>query len=447
MKRILIITYYWPPSGGSGVQRWLKFSKYLPNYGWQPIVYTPENPDFNIKDTSLLKDIPKEAIVLKQPIWEPYQLYRKLSSQKSTDSNFGNTRKKKGFISNLASWLRGNWFIPDPRIFWVKPSVKYLSKYIKENPVDAIITTGPPHSMHLIGMGLKKKYPNIKWLSDMRDPWANFDMLNAFNLNKRSKQKQQQLEQQVLNTCDAVIMVSPSLHEEFNPFDQSKMHLINNGFDHEDFQQDFTKTNRLGAHFNIYHTGLLNHIRNPEQFWVALTELCESNVTFEQHLKLVLIGTVDAKIKEALLTSPILKNKVHIAGYMAHDQLLKEYPNADLMLMVVNKSRNAKAQLTGKLYEYLAVGKPILTLGPLNGDYVDVLKETGLGTFCDNNDKDAIKKALLTQFEHFQQNKVIETNTQNIQKTQKYTQKNTQKINQYSRENLTLKLVNVLNNL
>jgi len=434
LKRILIITYYWPPSGGSGVQRWLKFSKYLPKYGWQPIIYTPENPDFNIKDTSLLKDIPKEAIILKQPIWEPYQLYRKLSNQKNTDSNFGNTRKKKGLISGLASWVRGNYFIPDPRIFWVKPSVKYLSQYIKENPVDAIVTTGPPHSMHLIGLGLKKQFPGVTWLSDMRDPWANFDLLNAFNLNNHSKRKQQQLEQEVLQSCDGVIMVSPSLPDEFNTFDRNKLYLINNGFDHEDFIIDFNKEdNRVGDTFNIYHTGLLNYIRNPEQLWLALTELCQSHKEFSQKFKLTLIGTVDEQIKQNLLASPILKSKIHVKGYMAHDDLLKEYPNADLMLMIVNKSRNAKAQLTGKLYEYLAVGKPILTLGPLNGDYVDLLKETGLGIFCDNNDKIAIRKALLSQFENFQQQKTLK--------------KNQEKINQYSRENLTLKLVNVLDNL
>lgn len=433
MKRILIITYYWPPSGGSGVQRWLKFSKYLPKYGWQPIIYTPKNPDFNIKDTSLLKDIPKEAIVLKQPIWEPYQLYRKISNTKNADSNFGNTRKKKGIISKLASWVRGNWFIPDPRVLWVKPSVKHLTKYINKNKVDAIVTTGPPHSMHLIGLGLKKQFPKLFWVTDMRDPWANFDLLNAFNLNHRSKQKQKTLEQQVLQSCDAVIMVSPSLADEFNVFDRSKLHLINNGFDHEDFTENFSQKNNLTDTFNIYHTGLLNHIRNPEKLWEALAELCESHESFNQKMKLILIGTVDEQIKQALLASPILKNKVQIKDYMAHDTLLKEYPNADLMLMIVNKSRNAKAQLTGKLYEYLAVGKPILTLGPLNGDYVDLLKETGLGIFCNNNDKAAIKKALLLQFEHFQQQIILEKNQENI--------------NQYSRENLTLKLVNLLNSL
>lgn len=433
MKRILIITYYWPPSGGSGVQRWLKFSKYLSKYGWQPIIYTPENPDFNIQDPSLLKDIPEEAVVLKQPIWEPYQLYRKLSNTKNADSNFGNTRKKKGLISSFASWVRGNWFIPDPRIFWVKPSIRYLTQYIKNNRVDAIVTTGPPHSMHLIGMGLKNNFPTIKWLTDMRDPWANFDLLNEFNLGNRAKRKQQNLEQTVLQQCDATIMVSPSLPDEFFPFDRNKLHTINNGFDHEDFEISFTKADRVGDTFNIYHTGLLNHIRNPKKLWEALTELCESHTDFANKIKLVLIGTVDDKIKEQLLASPILKDKVDIAGYMAHDDLLKEYPKADLMLMVVNKSRNAKAQLTGKLYEYLAVGKPILSLGPLDGDYVNLLKETGLGIYCDNNDKEAIKKALLAQFKYFQQNKGIK--------------KNTQKINQYSRENLTLKLVNLLNNL
>ena len=133
-KKILIITYYWPPSAGSGVQRWLKFAKYLPQYHWKPIVYTPENPDFSVQDTSLLKDIPAECEVLKQPIWEPYRLYRKLSFfRKNKNSiNFGVVKTdKKSLANRLVLWLRGNFFVPDPRVFWVRPSVKFLNNYIE----------------------------------------------------------------------------------------------------------------------------------------------------------------------------------------------------------------------------------------------------------------------------------------------------------------------------
>lgn len=437
MKRVLIITYYWPPSGGSGVQRWLKFAKYLPKYGWQPVIYTPEKPDFSVKDNSLLEDIPKEAEILKTPIWEPYDLYRKLSGNKGKGSvNFGSTKstKEKNLFARLATWVRGNLFIPDPRVFWVRPSVKYLNDYIKKHPVDAIITTGPPHSMHLIALKLKQQHPNLNWIADMRDPWANFDILNEFNLGPRAKAKQNKLEQRVLNESNAVIMVSPSLAEEFNDFDHSKIALINNGYDAADFETLNGKPGSTNNNiFKIYHTGLLNYIRNPAAFWEALIELSNENPDFEAGFQLELIGTVDEYIKRYINGNAILKNKVNLRGYMSHSNLLNEYAKADLFLLVVNKSRNAKAQITGKIYEYLAVGKPVLSLCPTNSDTAKLLEKTGLGIICAVDDKASIKQNLLNQFTLFNQKKELQLNKNVIQ--------------QYTRENLTKKLVNTLENL
>ncbi|MEA3317025.1 MAG: glycosyl transferase family 1, partial [Bacteroidota bacterium] len=176
-KKVLIITYYWPPSGGAGVQRWLKFAKFLPKYGWNPIIYTPENGEIPVTDKSLHKDISKETKVIKRKIWEPYTWYKKFIGQKNNQKinvGFLSENQKPKFTEKISVWIRGNFFIPDARKFWIKPSVKFLKTYLKNNNVDAIISTGPPHSMHLIAMQLQKKL-NLPWIADFRDPWTNID--------------------------------------------------------------------------------------------------------------------------------------------------------------------------------------------------------------------------------------------------------------------------------
>ncbi|MDA8858134.1 glycosyl transferase family 1, partial [Flavobacteriales bacterium] len=208
MKKVLVITYYWPPAGGSGVQRWLKFTKYLPKYDWKPIVYTPENPYFEVQDESLLNDITSEAEIWKTPIWEPYTLKDKLFGKGESSQSAGVITNKKSLKNKVLNWVRGNVFIPDPKINWVKPSVKVLLRKIKEEGIEHIITTGPPHSMHLIGLGLKKAIPNLKWIADFRDPWSELDLLDEFNLSSSSTKKHKDLEKEVLQTADVALTVS-----------------------------------------------------------------------------------------------------------------------------------------------------------------------------------------------------------------------------------------------
>ncbi|NBP67544.1 MAG: glycosyl transferase, partial [Cytophagia bacterium] len=196
-KRVMVITYYWPPSGGSGVQRWLKFVKYLPQYGWQPYVFTPENPAFDLKDESLLKDIPSEAEVLHFPIWEPYGLFNKLSGG-GVKVNANSAPQADSWFKKISIWIRGNFFIPDPRVFWVRPSVNFLDDFLREKRIRHIITTGPPHSVHLIGLGLKKRNPSLKWTADFRDPWSEWGFLDTLKLSKLARKRHQQLEKKVL---------------------------------------------------------------------------------------------------------------------------------------------------------------------------------------------------------------------------------------------------------
>nr|MBA2408145.1 glycosyl transferase family 1 [Chitinophagales bacterium] len=209
-KKVLIITYYWPPSGGAGVQRWLKMSKYLPEYGWEPIIYTPENAAYPIIDHSLEKDVLPGMKILRLPIWEPYDIYKRFVGRKKEEavySGFLSENKPKSFTEKISIWIRGNFFIPDARCFWIRPSIQFLTQELKKNPVDAIISTGTPHSMHLIGKGIKENL-NIPWLADFRDPWTTIDFYGQLMLTRWADAKHHRLEKDVLKTADKVTTVS-----------------------------------------------------------------------------------------------------------------------------------------------------------------------------------------------------------------------------------------------
>ena len=211
MRRVLVISYYWPPSGGSGVQRWVKFVKYLPSEGWEPVVFAPENADYPALDPSLASEIPADIKVLRGRIWEPYAAYRKLTGAKSTEVTEISSGKKT-FKQRLSLWIRANLFVPDPRIGWVKPSVKTLLQYLQEHPVDAIVTTGPPHSVHLIGQKLHKA-TGIPWIPDFRDPWSRMYYLRYLPMTAATWRKLRAQEQAVLDECSTVLTCTPLVKE------------------------------------------------------------------------------------------------------------------------------------------------------------------------------------------------------------------------------------------
>ena len=377
MKKVLIITYYWPPAGGSGVQRWLKFTKYLPKYNWKPIIYTPENPYFDLQDEALLNDIPNEAEVWKIPIWEPYALKDKIFGKGSSSQSAGVITNKKSLKNKLLNWVRGNLFIPDPKIYWVKPSVKVLHKKILEEGIEHIITTGPPHSMHLIGLGLKKIIPNLKWIADFRDPWSELDLLNEFQLNNSSRKKHKDLEKEVLQTADVTLTVSETWAYDLERLGANKVKLITNGYDVDDFELK-PKTNDK---FIIGHYGLLNHLRNPKNLWKSLANLCAKNSEFNTRLEIHLSGNIDNEVLNEIASYPQLKEKVKQLGYLSHAQVLQQYNEADLLLLLLFNSKSGVGNYPGKIFEYFAAQKPILAFGPKESDVQKLIEKTNIGKF------------------------------------------------------------------
>lgn len=376
MKRLLIITYYWPPTGGSGVQRWVKFSKYLPQYGWQPVIYTPENPERLAYDESLLGDVPECAEIIRTRIVEPYGIYRRLVGKKGGQTEVNPVSGgRKSLMQRLSLWVRGNFFIPDPRVSWVRPSVRFLKRYLREHPVDAVVTTGPPQSMHLIGLGLKKAL-GVRWLADFRDPWTEIFYYKHLGLGKFADSRHHRLERQVLDSADTVIAVTPYVRDDFRRRTATPVALITNGFDEDDFAGRTPA--RHEDRFTIVHTGLFAADGNPLNLWDALAGKCAEDPAFAARLQIRLAGKTDAEIVEAI-RSRGLGDKLADLGYLPHDEVVAEQLGADVLILPLRREPEYAKVLPGKIFEYLASGRPVLGIGQEDGAAAEVLRDAEAG--------------------------------------------------------------------
>ena len=419
-KKVLIITYYWPPSGGSGVQRWLKFSKYLRDFNIEPIIYTVDNPSYPIKDTSLESEIPLDLEVLKQPIFEPNYFL----------SIFGNNKKKEsaGFLNpnptllgRFFQYVRANYFIPDARKFWIKPSVKFLSNYLKNNEIDVVITTGPPHSMHIIGLVLKDKF-KIKWISDFRDPWTEIDYFQQLPLTKKANKKHHQLEQEVLEKSDMVIVVGETMKKKFLKHNHN-IEVLTNGFD----SYENSLTIELDSNFSITHVGSMNTDRNPTILWEVLYEISSENIDFKNNLRIKFIGKIDdTVIQDIQVFNP--KNIVRIP-YLEHEEVRKYQASSQVLLLSINQVPNAKGIITGKIFEYLQAKRPILGIGPEDGDAAAILKKTNVGNIVGFNNKIELKAAVLKLYKDFKEERLFVKSIN---------------IEQFHRKNITRQLAQVI---
>ncbi|MCT2405931.1 glycosyl transferase family 1 [Chryseobacterium antibioticum] len=429
-KKILIITYYWPPAGGPGVQRWLKFAKYLPEFGWNPVIYTPENPSYPLLDESLLKDVPQHLEIVKTKIWEPYQLAEKLNkSNKKFKAGQFDVGKNQSWKSKLSIWVRGNFFIPDARVFWVKPSIKFLEQYLKENKIDVVVTSGPPHSLHMIGLGLKKKFPDLKWIADFRDPWTEISYYKHLKLTKSSDRKHRQLESAVFKTADITLATSYRDAENFRKAGANAV-CITNGFDESDASatHNVTDENTQEKAFTLSYIGVLEQLRNPENLWKILDELVKENKEFADHFTLKFAGKIDDKILLSIENSN-LKNHILNLGYISHDKAVEEMAQSDLLLITNFPNESSKGIIPGKIFEYLATGKQIISFGPDEADVSRILTETAAGKHFSYEDSKVIKDFILEKFEQWKKGSLLE---------------NTQNIEQFSRRNLTKNLVEIL---
>lgn len=400
MKKILIITYYWPPSGGPGVQRWLKFVKYLRDFNIEPVVYIPKNPHYPLSDDSLKTEIPQGITIYSHAIFEPYKLAGIFSKKKTSRISSGIiSTKNQSFVEKIMLWIRGNFFIPDARKYWIKPSVRYLENVITKEKITQIITTGPPHSVHLIGYGLKQKL-SVKWLADFRDPWTSIGYHHKLKLSRASQRKHKSLEHLVLNSADRIVVTSNQTKKEFQQITSKTIKVITNGFD-----TVLAQKSELDNKFTISHIGSLLTGRNPKNLWAVLKQLIEEHNDFRTFFQLQLIGIVSKDVLETIKEfglEPYLK----LEGYLSHTAALNAQKKSQILLLVEIDAVDTQGIIAGKLFEYMAAQRPILGFGPKNWEVADIVKETNTGVVFDYQDQTSLKNLLLFWFEEYLQNRL-----------------------------------------
>lgn len=403
LMRVLIITYYWPPSGGGGVQRWYKLSKYLPNYGIQPIIYTPALRRYALRDDSLVEELP-EVQVWRRPIWEPYAYFRRLLrpsvAKESLQQGFL-PRPGLSLMQRLGIWVRAHFFVPDPRVLWVRPSVRFLCKRLREESVDIVITTGPPHSMHLIGLGLQRRL-GLPWWADFRDCWTRWEMLLALRPNAIAMAIHRRLERKVLRTSDKIITVSQRWAKDFRHSGAKKTLVIPNGYDEADLKAfSFTsETPSEAPHrttstpaFRLLHIGNLG-VRSAAYFWEAFLRFCAEESDALRPVELILGGVLDMGLVRRIEQAPEVRTRVHLLGYVPHQSVFHYYAQASVLLLFSHISPSMEGQIPGKLFEYLALRRPILFMGSATGETAALLRSQQAGLCVNYKDTDAIIQAL-----------------------------------------------------
>lgn len=408
--KVLIITYYWPPMGGGGVQRWLKMTKYFRDFDVEPIIFTTKDAEISLYDESLLNEVPEGFEIHRVPIWEPFNLYRWFTGKKKNEKiqpGFLQESKSNSLLNKISIWIRGNVFIPDAKRFWIRPSVKYLNKYLKSNDVDLIVSTGPPHTTHLIALKISKKF-DIPWIADFRDPWTNIDFYDKLLLSKWADNKHHQLELKVLKNADEIVTVSNSWAKDFEKICGRKITVITNGYDEADFKNNELP---LDKSFSITHAGSLNADRNPKIFWEALGELKAENHELFKDLKIYLYGPVDISALNDIKQYNLLQYVVKVNA-LPHKQIIEKLITSQILLLPLNNTPNIDGVIPGKLYEYLGAKRPILCIGKTTGDAAMIIKETNGGEAVDFNDRAKLKQVILNWYKLYasKELKVFSTN-------------------------------------
>jgi len=401
VKKVLIITYYWPPSGGSGVQRWLKFVKYLREFGIEPIVLTidPHFATFPNYDYSLLKEIPEGIEIHTTQARSPFELYKKVRKKDAPQAGFSG-EKKTGLVDKAMRFIRGNFFIPDARIGWNKFAIEKAKEIIKQNNIDSIITSSPPHSTQLIGLELKRMF-NIHWLADMRDPWTEIYYNKELFRTSLAKKKDYKLEQLCLKNADKIVVVSEDIKRHFGANRKeimNKIHVIPNGFDEDDFlkvkSEELTEKSEMESgklitenltYKVISYVGNLGEQYPVEGFLQAFSEIVKN----DREWKLNFVGNCHDGVKK-IVKDLNISNSVAFVPYVNHLEAINYMIKARILLLIIPEMENNKGILTGKLFEYLATGNPIINIGPKDGDAAAILKENAVSITLNTTEKQEI---------------------------------------------------------
>ena len=382
MKKVLVITYYWPPSGGAGVQRWVKFIKYFKNQNIDPYIISvdPDFASYPVIDKSLINDIPENTNVYLTKTNEPYSIYKKINNNQTPYAGFAN-EGRPNFLQKIARFVRGNFFIPDSRKGWNDFAYKKAIKVLEKENIDTVITTSPPHSTQLVGLKLKETL-NIKWIADLRDPWTDIYYYKSMLHTKWAKRKDLNYEKGVIEKSDKIVVVSDSIKQllikKSNLIQESKIHVIPNGFDEEDFLVSSTNKNNK---FLLSYVGTITKDYPLDSIKKSITNL---------NIKLEFTGKADHPTKH------LLNEIAGFNNHVKHKESINLLLASDMLLLVIPKIANNKGILTGKLFEYLGARKPILCIGPIDGDAAKIIQECKAGKTFDYSDENGIYEFIET---------------------------------------------------
>jgi len=385
-NKLLLISYYWPPSGGSGVQRWLNFSNNLVKKGWDITVFTAKNANYPIIDNGLNRIVDKSIKVFRIPILEPTRFLKKNNSDNINSSNF---------INKFILWIRANIFFPDSRMFWIKKVAKQASDYIKQNDINCLITTAPPFSTHIIGLKIKRK-TNIKWISDFRDPWSDFFQFKLLPMTSYQKNKHSNFEKKCLSFSDAVITTSPSLTKKFSLIN-SNSYTITNGF-------NSFKKNVETDKFLLMYSGVMKSIQNPKNLWKILNEICIENKDFSNDLMVRFIGDFDNEII-ANKDIKLIESKVKFEEYIEKSKLDIEISKANVLILTSVNLKDANNIIPGKLFYYFSFKRPIIAFSNLNSDVSDIISKSKMGKVFDFMSHVDLKNHILELYSEYRSKK------------------------------------------
>lgn len=427
----MIITYYWPPSGGAGVQRSLKFVKYLTSFGIEPIVITvdPNQATYPILDESLLKEVSDEVKVIRTRSFEPLKV---LAAVKGKDNiphgGFANTNKES-ITQKTLRFIRGNFFIPDARKGWVRFAVTAASDLIEKEKIDTVFVSSPPHSSQLIGLELKEKY-NVRWIADMRDPWTDIYYYDDLLHTALSAKIDANYEKKVLESADAVISVSEPINamflEKSDKMDPKKFHVIPNGYDETDFDPNIKKDQSF---FQITYVGTMADNYRPSILFRSIKKLMDEFNGSEKMVRLTMVGSSAAAINR-LMQETALEKEAELISHVDHSTAINYMQKANILLLVIPDVKDSDGILTGKLFEYLACKVPVIGLGPVNGKANKILAECKSGKLFERTEDSALYENLKQLYLDW--------------KAEKSSTANTEEIKKYSRRELSRTLAEIL---
>ena len=422
MRKILLISYYWPPNAGVGARRWLNFQKYL-SKEYSITIYTPENPSFLNEDKNLLNIVSSNSNVVKQKIWEPYDLYKRFTNKKKVNPGVL-IDSPKGVKEKLTNWVRANFFIPDAKCFWINQSVSFLSKLFLKDNFDYVVSTGPPHSMHLIALYLRERY-KFKWIADFRDPWTNMEYFEKLPLMHDSKKKHFELQKKVISKADLTLTVSESWSKEFYRLGATRTAVVYNGFDR------CNSTIESHDKFRIGHFGLFNELRDHSGLWEALNISVSKNENFKEDLEIYFSGPIHKNFRKNL-KSHQLDSYLKYFEWNNLEKMKKEMLKCSVLIVSQSDTQDAMGRLPAKFFEYMSTCVPIVAIGRKNSDLSKIVSKHQCGVFFEFNKLHKLSSCLLNYYDKY------------LKKERKIRNKD---VNFFSWESQSSNLVDLLKNL